>query len=133
MKYHENPNSPPPFTSLFAVYSALKKLINRKCSPSIPFSESKRIFRNIVRYPRYHDFRETSISTHFSGILFGVSDCRICYFAPTPSLFPLFPMYQVPFVSINKALIHRKQGKSEGVERKGGEKQSNGFLFYCPF
>jgi hypothetical protein len=43
-------------------------------------------------------------------------------FALTPSLFPLFPMYQVPSVSIYKALIHRKQGKSEGVDRKGGEK-----------
>jgi hypothetical protein len=34
----------------------------------------------------------------------------------------LFPMYQVPSVSIYKSLIHRKQGKSEGVDRKGGEK-----------
>jgi hypothetical protein len=42
--------------------------------------------------------------------------------SPTPSLFPLFPMYQVPSVSIYKSLIHRKTGKSEGVDRKGDEK-----------
>jgi hypothetical protein len=42
--------------------------------------------------------------------------------SPTPSLFPLFPMYQVTSVSIYKSLIHRKTGKSEGVDRKGDEK-----------
>jgi hypothetical protein len=123
VKYHENPKFPPPTTSLLAVYSAsTKKLIDKKSSPFIPLSESKRILNNSLRCPRYHDFRDTHISTHFSGILFGVADCRICDFAPTPSLFPLFPMYQVLSVSIYKALIHRKQVKSEGVDRKGGEK-----------
>ena len=127
MKYHENPKSPRPTTSLLAVYSACKKkLIDKKCSPFIPLSESKRIFYNSLRCLRYHDFRDTPISTHFPSILFGVADCRICDFAPTPSLFPLFPMYQVPSVSIYKALIHRKQGKSEGVDRKGGEKHIYG-------
>jgi hypothetical protein len=151
---------------------------------------NKRIFNNSLRCPRYHDFRDTPILTHFSGILFGVADCRLsravarfmfsarfrperkqakifaafllctpislistlfCYenrsdhegqgkhrrkpaeisacfisitrlarnlnratalrlseFAPTPLLFLLFLMYQVPSVSIYKALIHRK-------------------------
>ena len=124
VKYHENPKSPPPTISLLAVYSAYtKKLIYTKCSPFIPFSESKRIFYNSVRCPRYHDFRDTPISTYFSSILFGVADFRICDFAPTPSLFPLFPMYQVPSVSIYKSLIHRKQGKREEVDSKGGEKK----------
>jgi hypothetical protein len=76
----------------------------------------------LYRCRRYHDFRDTPISKNFSGILFGVAECRICDFAPTPSLFPLFPMYQVTSVSIYKSLIHRKTGKSEGVDRKGDEK-----------
>ncbi len=127
VKYYENRKSPPPTTSLLAVYSAsTKKLNNTKCSPFIPLSESKRISCNSLRCPRYHDFRDTPISTHFSSILFGVADCRICDFAPTSSLFPLFPMYQVPSVSIYKALIHRKQGKREEVDRKGGKKHIYG-------
>jgi hypothetical protein len=105
VKYHENPKSPPPTTSLLAVYLAsTKKLIDKKCRHFIPLSESKRIFDNSLRCLRYHDFRDTPNLTYFSGILFGVTDCRICDFAPTPSLFPLFPMYQVPSVSIYKAL-----------------------------
>jgi hypothetical protein len=34
-------------------------------------------------------------------------------------------MYQVPSASIYKSLIHRKQGKRGGVDRKGGEKKKN--------
>jgi hypothetical protein len=127
VKYHENPKSPPPTTSLLAVYSAsTKKQIDTKCIPFTSLSKSKRIFNNTLRCPRYHDFRDTPISTHLSDILFGVADCRICDFAPALSLFPLFPMYQVPSVSIYKVLIHRKQGKSEGVDRKKGEKHIYG-------
>ncbi len=122
VKYHENPKSPSPTTSLLAVYSALtKKLINTKYSPFFPLQDSKRIFSNSLRYSRYHDFRDTPISTNFSGILFGVADCRICDFTPTLSLFSLFSMYQVTPVSIYKSLIHRKQGKSKEVDRKGAK------------
>jgi hypothetical protein len=38
---------------------------------------------------------------------------------------PFFPMYQVPSVSIYKPLIHRKQGISEGVDRKGAKSTYN--------
>jgi hypothetical protein len=40
-------------------------------------------------------------------------------------------MYQVPSVSIYKALIHRKQGKREGVDRKGGKKQLAKRVLMC--
>ncbi len=127
MKYHGNPKlSPTPITSLLAVYSAFTKtLIDTKCFN--PLSGSKRFFNNSLRCLRYYDyFCDTHISTHCSGILYGVADCRICDFTPTPSLYQLFPMYQVPSVSIYKDLIHRKQGKSEGVDRKGDEKHIYG-------
>jgi hypothetical protein len=44
-------------------------------------------------------------------------------FLSTLSLFPLFPMYQFPSVWIYKSLIHRKEGKTEGVDKKGGKSQ----------
>ncbi len=81
----------------YAYIRLLLKTNYTKCSPFIPLSESKRIFNNSLRCPRYHDFRDTPISTYFSGILFGVADCRICAFRP---LFcPLLRFFLVSYVS----------------------------------
>jgi hypothetical protein len=77
VKYHENPKSPPPFPSLFAVYSALKKQINRKCSLFIRLCKSKRVLQNIEGFPRYHDFRETK--NFHQNFWHFILRCRLTY------------------------------------------------------
>ncbi len=116
MKYHENPKSPSLYTSLFAVYSALnKKLTYKKCSPFISFLESKRMFLYILICLRYHDFRDTPISTHFSCIFLPLP-ISICVLFVSFSFhsfnFSLFPMYQGLVYRYRWDLIHRKQWKN---------------------
>jgi hypothetical protein len=38
------------------------------------YANPKRVLQNIEGFPRYHDFRETPISTKIFGISFGVAD-----------------------------------------------------------
>jgi hypothetical protein len=70
-----------------------------KCSPFIRLCKSKRVLKNIGGFPRYHDFRDTPISTKIFGISFCVGDWRISAFRPPPGHFALFLFFPSFYLS----------------------------------